>query len=131
MNVNVQCLDLQRIDPFLINIYNLSSYARDHSTCIIQHEIFMLLVSSFYTFSEILSSNVTAGIPVLPWWTGKFGTIIVRTINTRTKKKGKDYVWLTQKATINISFNLFFFSLSLSIFFQFYFHRMNRLLLIL
>ena len=63
----------------------------------------MLLVSSFYTFSEILSSNVTAGIPVLPWWTGKFGTIIVCTINTKKKR-----LYMIN-AKVNISFNLFFF----------------------
>lgn len=63
-----------------------NSYARNHGASF-GTVLFMLAVSSSYTFSEILSSNVTAGIPVLPWWTGKAGMIkTYSTINQREKK---------------------------------------------
>jgi len=38
---------------------------------VIQLNIFILYFSPFYYFSETLSSNVTAGIPVLLWSIGK------------------------------------------------------------
>lgn len=43
---------------------------------------------------------------MLPWWTGKFGTIIVCTINTKKRKR----LYMIN-AKVNISFNLFFFSI--------------------
>lgn len=74
---------LVQVKDFYVN-FDLDSYAIIvHLIC--STVIFMLPVSS-YTFSEILSSNVTAGIPVLPWWTGKSDTITICTTSKKRKK---------------------------------------------
>lgn len=120
LNVNVQCLNLQRIDPFLIN-YNLPSYARDHSASFsTRYSCFLfLLFTLFQRFYHQMSQQESQCF--------HGGQVNLARLS---------FVQLTQKkrlyminAKVNISFNLFFF---FSLFFpQFYFHRMNCLLLIL
>lgn len=106
LNVNVQCLNLQRIDPFLIN-YNLPSYARDHSASFsTRYSCFLfLLFTLFQRFYHQMSQQESQC-----FHGGQVN--LARLSFVQLTQKKKDCIWLTQKLTflsICFFFSLFFF----------------------